>query len=75
MAKDKSIIKNSLLVEDQINVINALNGLGVKIEQKQNKVIIFGDDLTSDFKNKFGKDLKINFVNSIGERVKRFLGN
>lgn len=42
LANGVSKIKNPLLAEDQLNVINALRELGIKIEQKQGEIIVFG---------------------------------
>lgn len=42
LAKGKSDIKNPLLAEDQLNVIECLKGLGVKIEQSENAITVHG---------------------------------
>ena len=42
LADGKSVIHNALLGEDQLNVIECLKRLGVKIEKKDNTLIIHG---------------------------------
>ena len=42
LAEGKSQIHNPLLGEDQLNVIESLKRLGVKIQQHRNKIIIHG---------------------------------
>jgi 3-phosphoshikimate 1-carboxyvinyltransferase len=43
LADGKSIIRNPLLAEDQINTINALSGLGIKITQDENTITVHGN--------------------------------
>jgi len=42
LAEGVSTIRNPLLGEDQLNLIECLRGLGVKIEQKKDRLIIHG---------------------------------
>ena len=42
LAEDKSVIRNPLLGQDQLNVIECLRRLGVEIEMHQNEIIVHG---------------------------------
>lgn len=42
MAKGRTVIKHPLLAEDQLNLIGALRGLGIEIEQLADKLIVTG---------------------------------
>ncbi|MCK4752262.1 MAG: 3-phosphoshikimate 1-carboxyvinyltransferase [Planctomycetes bacterium] len=44
LAEGKSIIQNPLFGQDQLNVIECLKRLGVKIEHDNNKIVVYGTD-------------------------------